>query len=206
MRLKIPRLGRDISEATLINVQLKKGQEVQKDNIILELKTDKGIIEIPSSKSGIILKVLVKSGDIVKQGQTIAILRENVLLIGGGSAAIVLAFVVGLIFIINTSKPKLNDKSDFNSQQEVVIEDQVEQKKEATEEIKKKIRPKNNSSVQKQKPVVKKETTANKDSSVQKQKSVKKNETAIKKEISATVLNYYKRGVKQIKSKQYKNP
>ena len=74
------------------------------------------------------MKVLVKSGDIVKQGQTIAILRENVLLIGGGSAAIVLAFVVGLIFIINTSKPKPNDKSDFNSKQEIVIEDQVDEK------------------------------------------------------------------------------
>ena len=57
------------------------------------------------------------------------------------SFVILLVFVVGFIFtfIINTSKSKLNDKSDFNSQQEIVIKDQVEQKKEATEEIKKKI-------------------------------------------------------------------
>ena len=120
------------------------------------------------------------------------------------SFVIVLVFVVGFIFIINTSKPKLNDKSDFNPKQEIFIEDQVEQKKEATEEIKKKITPKKKSSVQKQKPVVKKETTPKKKSSVQKQKSVEENETEIKKEISATVLNYYRRGVKQIKSKQYK--
>ena len=103
------------------------------------------------------------------------------------SFVILLVFVVGFIFtfIINTSKSKLNDKSDFNSQQEIVIKDQVEQKKEATEEIKKKITPKKKSSVQKQKSVVKKETE-------------------IKKEISAIALNYYRRGVKQIKSKQYK--
>ena len=111
------------------------------------------------------------------------------------SFVIVLVFVVGFIFIINTSKPKLNDKSDFNPKQEIFIEDQVEQKKEATEEIKKKITPKKKSSVQKQKPVVKKETTPKKKSSVQKQKSVEENETEIKKEISATVLNYYSFGI-----------
>ena len=82
------------------------------------------------------------------------------------SFVILLVFVVGFIFtfIINTSKSKLNDKSDFNSQQEIVIKDQVEQKKEATEEIKKKITPKKKSSVQKQKPKKTKPTLKKKSS------------------------------------------
>ena len=77
MELKVPNLGENISESNLIAIHLEKGKEIQKDDIILELETDKATLEIPSPDCGIVKEILVKVGDSIKQGQVVAILEES---------------------------------------------------------------------------------------------------------------------------------
>ncbi len=77
IELKVPNLGENISESTLITVHLEKGKEIQKDDIILELETDKATLEIPSPDCGIVKEVLVKVGDSIEQGMVVAILEES---------------------------------------------------------------------------------------------------------------------------------
>ncbi len=68
---KLPELGENIESADIINVLVKVGDRVEKEQSIIEIETDKATIEVPSSVEGVVKEVLVKTGDNVKVGQTI---------------------------------------------------------------------------------------------------------------------------------------
>ena len=68
---KLPELGENIKSGIATKVLVKAGDMVKKDQTILELETDKAVLEIPSSISGAVKEVLVKSGSEVKIGQLI---------------------------------------------------------------------------------------------------------------------------------------
>jgi pyruvate dehydrogenase E2 component (dihydrolipoamide acetyltransferase) len=78
---KIPELGENIEEATVIKVIVKAGDQVTKDQALVELETDKAAVEVPSSADGTIKEVRVKEGDKVKVGQTVFVID------GGGAQA-----------------------------------------------------------------------------------------------------------------------
>ena len=68
---KLPELGENIKSGIATKILVKAGDMVKKDQTILELETDKAVLEIPSSISGAVKEVLVKSGSEVKIGQII---------------------------------------------------------------------------------------------------------------------------------------
>jgi len=83
IEFKLPELGENIESADIINVLVKAGDMVEKEQSIIEIETDKATIEVPSNISGKITEVLVKQGESVKVGQTIIKVDE-----GGGKAEI----------------------------------------------------------------------------------------------------------------------
>jgi pyruvate dehydrogenase E2 component (dihydrolipoamide acetyltransferase) len=74
---KLPELGENIEAADVLNVLIKAGDKVEKDQSVIEIETDKATIEVPSTISGIVQNVLIKPGDKVKIGQTIMIVDES---------------------------------------------------------------------------------------------------------------------------------
>ncbi len=78
--LKLPDLGDNVASAVVVGVLIKEGDTVSAGQPVLELETDKAVMEAPASEGGTVSKVLVKPGDEVKSGQVIAVL-------GGASAA-----------------------------------------------------------------------------------------------------------------------
>jgi pyruvate dehydrogenase E2 component (dihydrolipoamide acetyltransferase) len=74
---KLPELGENIESADIINVLVKAGDVIAKEQSIIEIETDKATIEVPSNVSGKITEVLVKQGDSVKVGQTIIKVDEG---------------------------------------------------------------------------------------------------------------------------------
>ena len=68
---KLPELGENIESADIVNVLVKAGDIVEKEQSIIEIETDKATIEVPSNVSGKITEILVKQGESVKVGQTI---------------------------------------------------------------------------------------------------------------------------------------
>jgi len=68
---RLPELGENIESGTVVGLMVVAGETLEKDQVILELETDKAVIEVPSEESGTISKVHVKEGDEVKVGQTI---------------------------------------------------------------------------------------------------------------------------------------
>lgn len=79
---KIPNLGDGIKGGDVLNVLVKVGDSVAKDQGVLELETDKATIEVPSSVAGTVSEIKVKSGDKVTVGQVVLTLTE-----GASSAA-----------------------------------------------------------------------------------------------------------------------
>lgn len=67
----LPTLGETASQGIIAKVLVAVGDSVSEDQSVLELETDKAVLEVPSTVAGIIQKVLVKQGDTVKVDQPI---------------------------------------------------------------------------------------------------------------------------------------
>jgi len=68
---KLPELGENITQGDLVRLMISPGNKVSEGQPVMELETDKAVIEVPSSISGIVKEVRVKQGDKIKVGQVI---------------------------------------------------------------------------------------------------------------------------------------
>ena len=75
--LTLPKIGVNMTEATIVNWLVKEGDFVQAEQPILEAETEKATQEIPSTVSGIIAKILAKPGETVQCQQPIAVFVEQ---------------------------------------------------------------------------------------------------------------------------------
>ncbi|MEI7999665.1 MAG: 2-oxo acid dehydrogenase subunit E2, partial [Candidatus Omnitrophota bacterium] len=69
--LKLPEIGENITQGTVTKILVKVGESITKGQNIIELETDKAVVEIPSNMEGVISEVLIKTGTVVKIGQPI---------------------------------------------------------------------------------------------------------------------------------------
>jgi pyruvate dehydrogenase E2 component (dihydrolipoamide acetyltransferase) len=68
---KLPELGENITSGDVVNVLVEQGQQIEANQGVCELETDKAVIEIPCPQAGRVEKVHIKKGDTVKVGQTL---------------------------------------------------------------------------------------------------------------------------------------
>ncbi|WP_395044190.1 dihydrolipoamide acetyltransferase family protein [Flavobacterium sp.] len=80
--LKLPKMGESVAEATITNWLKNVGETIAADEAVLEIATDKVDSEVPSEVSGTLTEILFQVNDVVKVGQTIAIIETE-----GGSAS-----------------------------------------------------------------------------------------------------------------------
>ena len=66
---KIPDLGENIEGGDVVGVLVNKGDTIKEDQPVIELETDKAVVEVPSSLSGVIVDVHISEGDSVTIGQ-----------------------------------------------------------------------------------------------------------------------------------------
>ncbi|GGJ18424.1 dihydrolipoyllysine-residue acetyltransferase [Deinococcus roseus] len=78
--VKLPEVGDNIASATVVNVLVKAGDTISKDQPIVEIETDKAVVEVPSDAAGTVKEVKVKAGDNVPVGGVLLVLE-------GGAAA-----------------------------------------------------------------------------------------------------------------------
>jgi pyruvate dehydrogenase E2 component (dihydrolipoamide acetyltransferase) len=71
MDIKLPSLGEGADSGTVVNILVKEGEQIAKDQPILELETEKAVGTVPSSAAGTVTGIGVKVGDKVSAGQTI---------------------------------------------------------------------------------------------------------------------------------------
>jgi pyruvate dehydrogenase E2 component (dihydrolipoamide acetyltransferase) len=71
---KLPDLGENIASGDVVTVFVSEGDVVKPGQALLEVETDKAVIEVPCPPGGLVAKVLVKKGDTVKVGQPLVML------------------------------------------------------------------------------------------------------------------------------------
>ncbi len=76
--LKLPKMGESVAEATITNWLKQVGENIEADEAVLEVATDKVDSELPSEVSGILVEQLFGKDDLVQVGQTIAIIETEV--------------------------------------------------------------------------------------------------------------------------------
>lgn len=84
MDVKLPNLGEGADTGTVVNVFVKEGDTIAKDQPLLELENEKAVATIPSTAAGVISKIHVKAGDKISVGARLLSLDEAA---GGTTAA-----------------------------------------------------------------------------------------------------------------------
>ncbi|KAG0162378.1 hypothetical protein DFQ30_002197, partial [Apophysomyces sp. BC1015] len=74
IEVKVPDIG-DFKDVSVIEVLIKPGDTIDKEQSLLTLESDKASIEVPSDYAGIVKEVKVDAGDKVSEGTVIAIVE-----------------------------------------------------------------------------------------------------------------------------------
>jgi pyruvate dehydrogenase E2 component (dihydrolipoamide acetyltransferase) len=77
MDVKLPKLGEGADSGVVVNVFVKEGDPVAKDQAILELENEKAVASIPSTGAGVVAKIYVKAGDRISIGQRLIAITES---------------------------------------------------------------------------------------------------------------------------------
>ncbi|MFM0326779.1 dihydrolipoyl dehydrogenase [Caballeronia glebae] len=74
VEVKVPQLSESVTEATMLPWKKNAGDAVAQDEILIELETDKVVLEVPAPSAGALVEVLKKAGDIVHADEVIAVI------------------------------------------------------------------------------------------------------------------------------------
>lgn len=82
IEVKVPVLPESVADATVAAWHKKVGDKVTRDENLLDLETDKVVLEVPAPADGILAEIKFQEGDTVHSGQLLATIKE-----GGSSEA-----------------------------------------------------------------------------------------------------------------------
>jgi 2-oxoglutarate dehydrogenase E2 component (dihydrolipoamide succinyltransferase) len=74
VEVKVPQLSESVSEATLVAWRKKAGEAVKRDENLIDVETDKVVLELPAPADGVLSKILKKDGESVASGDVIAVI------------------------------------------------------------------------------------------------------------------------------------
>ncbi|MDX5363527.1 MAG: 2-oxoglutarate dehydrogenase complex dihydrolipoyllysine-residue succinyltransferase [Pseudazoarcus pumilus] len=72
IEVKVPQLSESVSEATLVKWHKKEGDAVSRDENLIDIETDKVVLETPAPADGVIVKIIKTDGDTVGSGEVLA--------------------------------------------------------------------------------------------------------------------------------------
>src|ERR1044071_3615862 len=72
IEVKVPQLSESVSEATLLDWHKQEGEPVKRDENLIDIETDKVVLELPAPADGVLVKIMKKAKDSVGSGDVIA--------------------------------------------------------------------------------------------------------------------------------------
>src|SRR5688572_31763658 len=72
IEVKVPQLSESVAEATLLDWHKKEGERVSRDENLIDIETDKVVLELPAPADGVLVKIIKKARDSVGSGDVIA--------------------------------------------------------------------------------------------------------------------------------------
>ena len=76
IEIKVPDIG-DYKDVPVIEVLVKAGDKIEKEQSIVVLESDKATMDVPSSHAGVVKEVKVKVGDTLSEGSVVITLEEG---------------------------------------------------------------------------------------------------------------------------------
>jgi len=77
IEILVPTLPESVADAQLISWHKNPGEFVEKDENLVDLETDKVVLEVPAIESGVISKIIKENGAIVNSGELLAVIEPN---------------------------------------------------------------------------------------------------------------------------------
>jgi 2-oxoglutarate dehydrogenase E2 component (dihydrolipoamide succinyltransferase) len=74
VEVKVPQLSESVSEATLVAWRKKAGEPVKRDENLIDVETDKVVLELPAPVDGVLARIVKNDGDSVTSGEVIAVI------------------------------------------------------------------------------------------------------------------------------------
>ncbi|MEK9943144.1 MAG: biotin/lipoyl-containing protein, partial [Gammaproteobacteria bacterium] len=78
VEIKVPLLPESVADATMLRWHVQVGQHVRRDENMVDIETEKVVLEVPAPKDGVITKILRSEGDTVLANDVIALFEEGV--------------------------------------------------------------------------------------------------------------------------------
>jgi 2-oxoglutarate dehydrogenase E2 component (dihydrolipoamide succinyltransferase) len=77
IEVKVPQLSESVSEATLVAWRKKAGEAVKRDENLIDIETDKVVLELPAPADGVLARLIKNDGDSVTSGDVIAVIDTD---------------------------------------------------------------------------------------------------------------------------------
>jgi len=77
IEIKVPVLPESISEATVVLWHKNPGDSVKMDEVLVEIETDKVVLEVPAEESGVLTEIIVPEGETVSERQLLATMNDE---------------------------------------------------------------------------------------------------------------------------------
>ena len=86
IEVRVPQLPESVADATLVSWHKKPGDAVARDENLVDLETDKVVLEVPAPAAGVLKEIRLGDGTTVTSGQILAVIEEGATAIPGASA------------------------------------------------------------------------------------------------------------------------
>src|SRR3982074_1769429 len=91
IEVRVPQLPESVADATLVSWHKKPGDAVARDENLVDLETDKVVLEVPAPGAGILKEIKLSDGTTVTSGQLLAVIEEGATAVPGASAPAIMA-------------------------------------------------------------------------------------------------------------------
>ncbi len=78
IEIKVPALPESVADAVIANWYKQVGESIDEDEVLLDLETDKVILEVPSLRQGVVKEIYFAVGDVVTAGQLLAVIDDTI--------------------------------------------------------------------------------------------------------------------------------
>src|SRR6202451_791009 len=86
IEVRVPQLPESVADATLVAWHKKPGDSVVRDENLVDLETDKVVLEVPAPTAGVLKEIKLTDGTTVTSGQVLAVIEEGATALPGASA------------------------------------------------------------------------------------------------------------------------
>src|SRR5580698_2738163 len=91
IEIRVPQLPESVADATIVSWHKKPGDVVARDENLVDLETDKVVLEVPAPTGGVLKEIRLGDGTTVTSGQVLAVIEEGATAVPGASSPAIMS-------------------------------------------------------------------------------------------------------------------